>query len=52
MKSLLRPKKVTLQDVASPKPSRAAARVVKDALKQSYADQKAVSRRAEAMRSN
>jgi hypothetical protein len=52
MKRVLKPKKVTLQDVASPQPSRAAARVIKGALKRAYADQKAVSRQAAAIRSN
>lgn len=51
MKSIFKPKKVELSDVASPKPSRAATRVLNGALKRAYDDQKAISRKAEAIRS-
>jgi hypothetical protein len=51
MKSIFKSKKVELSDVASPKPSRAATRVLNGALKRAYDDQKAVSRKAEAIRS-
>ena len=52
MKSIFKPKKVELSDVASPKPSRAATRVLNGAIKRAYADQQAVSRKAELLRSN
>jgi hypothetical protein len=52
LKSIVKPKKVALSDVASPKPSRAATRVINDALKRAYADQKSVSRQATALRGN
>lgn len=52
IKTILRPKKVELRDVASPKPSRAATKVLNGALKRAYADQQAVSRKAEVLRSN
>ena len=51
-KSMMKPRKVALSDVASPKPSRAAARVINDALKRAYADQKTVSLQATAIRGN
>lgn len=52
LKSIVKPKKVALSDVASPKPSRSAARVLNSALKRAYADQKTVSQRASVMRGN
>jgi hypothetical protein len=52
MKSIFKSKKVELSDVASPKPSRAATRAINGALKRAYADQRAVSRKAHALRSN
>ena len=51
LRSLIRPKKVALSDVASPKPSRAATRVINGALKRAYADQKTISQQAQALRS-
>jgi hypothetical protein len=52
MKRVFAPKKVTLQDVASPHPSRNAGRVLKSAIKQAYIDQETVSRKAAAIRSH
>ncbi len=51
-KSIFRAKKVQLSDIASPKPSRAAARVLNGAMKRAHADQISLSRRAQALRSN
>ena len=45
-------KKVELKDVAAPKPSRAAARVLNDALERAYKDQQAISRKAASIRTN
>lgn len=45
-------KKVTLSDVASPKPSRAASRAVKSALVRAHKDQQNISKRAQALRAN
>jgi hypothetical protein len=45
-------KKVTLSDVASPKPSRAASRAVKDALVRAHKDQQIISKKAQALRAN
>ena len=52
IKSIFKPKKVELRDVASPKPSLAATRVLNVAVKKAHADQISLSRRAEAIRSN
>lgn len=49
---MFKPKKVELKDVASPKPSRAAVKVLNGAIKRAYADQQAVSRKADMLRSN
>lgn len=49
---LLSKKKVTLSDVASPKPSRAAARVLKGAMIRAHADQQRLSKEAHAIRTN
>ena len=49
-KKIFSKKKVTLSDVASPKPSRAASRVVRGALKRAHEDQVVVSRRAQELR--
>lgn len=46
MKLPVQRKKVSLHDIAAPKPSRAAARVVKSALKSAYRDQQAVLKKA------
>jgi len=53
-KSILRAKtkKVQLSDIASPQPSRAAARVLNGAMKRAHADQMSLSRRAQALRTN
>jgi len=51
-KKIFLKKKVTLHDVASPRPSRAASRVVKGALKRAHQDQTVVSRRAQELRAN
>lgn len=51
IKSIISPK-VTLSDIASPKPSRAAARVLSGAIKRAYVDQKIVSRQAHSIRTN
>lgn len=45
-------KKVTLSDVASPKPSRAASRAVKGALVRAHKDQLKVTRRARELRAS
>ena len=52
VKRLLTPKKVTLQDIASPQPSRTANRVITSAIKQAYVDQQTVKHKASAIRSN
>lgn len=52
LKALLKPKKVELRDVASPKPSRAATRVLNDAVKQAYSDQQLTMKKAQAIRSS
>lgn len=52
VKKLLTPKKVSLQDVASPRPSRSANRVIKSALKQAHVDQQTLKHKATAIRSN
>ena len=52
VKKIFARKKVTLQDVASPRPSRAADRVVKGALKRAHQDQLVISRRARELRAN
>ncbi len=52
LRKIIKPKKVELLDVASPKPSRAASRVLNDALEQAYRDQQTTSRKAAAIRSN
>jgi hypothetical protein len=52
IKKILAPKKVQLSDVASPKPSKAATRVLNGALKKAYQDQRAISRRAAVLRGN
>ncbi len=46
MKSLVQRKKVSLHEIAAPKPSRAATRTVKSALKGAYKDQQAVLKKA------
>ena len=43
-------KKVSLSDVAAPKPSRAATRVIDGAMKRAYQDQQKTIRRAESLR--
>jgi hypothetical protein len=45
-------KKVTLSDVASPTPSRAASRAVKGALQRAHKDQQIVSKKAQALRAS
>jgi hypothetical protein len=45
-------KKVTLRDVASPKPSRAASRAVKGALIRAHKDQQMISKKAQTLRAN
>ena len=52
LKSIIKPKKVELKDVASPRPSRAALHVLNSALKRAYKDQKTLSKQAEFIRSN
>ncbi|MEI9913942.1 MAG: hypothetical protein WDN66_02980 [Candidatus Saccharibacteria bacterium] len=52
IKSIIKPKKVALSDVASPKPSRAATRAISGAIKRAYLDQKTVSQEAHSLRSN
>ena len=52
IKSILKPKKVQLSDVASPKPSRAAARALNGAMKRAYADQQSLSQKAHVLRSS
>ena len=49
-KFFTRNKKVSLSDIASPRPSRAANRAVKEALKRAHDDQEMVSRQAKALR--
>jgi|GEM_PF-1556061 len=51
-KLFIKNKKVSLSDVASPKPSRAATRVVKDALVRAHKDQQIISKKAQALRAN
>lgn len=46
LKSLFKPKKVELSDIASPKPSKAATRVLNGALKRAYDEQQLVLRKA------
>jgi hypothetical protein len=46
MKLSVQRKKVTLHEIAAPKPSPAAARVVRSALKGAYKDQQAVLKKA------
>jgi len=46
MKLPVQRKKVTLHEIAAPKPSRAAARVVRSALKVAYRDQQAILKKA------
>jgi len=48
--ALLPRKKVTLRDIASPEPSRAARRVINYSLRQAYKDQKIVKQKARALR--
>jgi len=48
--SLIPRKKVSLSDVASPKPSRAAERVINYSLHQAYEDQKALHQKARELR--
>lgn len=48
---IFRPK-VKLSEVAEPKPSKAAARVLNDALKRAYVEQKSVSTHAASIRSS
>jgi hypothetical protein len=43
-------KKVTLSDIAAPRPSRAADRVLKNALTRAHKDQERVSRKAQELR--
>lgn len=45
-------KKVEMRDLVSPRPSKSASRVLKTALKKSYADQQMIRERATAIRSN
>jgi len=45
-------RKVTLSEVAEPKPSRAASRVIQGALRRAHQDQQTVSDKASAIRSN
>ena len=52
MKSLFKSKKVELSDVASPRPSKAATKAINGALKRAYEDQKSITRKAHALRSN
>ncbi|MGI9027945.1 MAG: hypothetical protein ACR2FM_03860 [Candidatus Saccharimonadales bacterium] len=52
IRKIIKPKKVELRDVASPTPSRAATRVLNDAVKQAYQDQQLTTRKADALRSN
>lgn len=51
-KSLFSPKKVTLSDVVSPKPSKAATKALDVAIKRAYKDQHTVSQKASALRAN
>lgn len=51
-KLLNREKKVTLRDVASPKPSRSVMRVLGEVLRRANADQQSVSRKAHEIRAN
>ncbi len=50
LRKIIKPKKVELLDVASPKPSRAASRVLNDALEQAYRDQRSTSKQAAVIR--
>ncbi len=51
-RTILPTKKVQLSDVASPKPSRSATRVLTGALERAHKDQEAVTRKAEALRTS
>ena len=51
-KLLGRNKKVTLQDVASPKPSRTTVRVLGEVLRRAYIDQQSVSQKAHEIRTS
>jgi len=51
IKELFAPKKVKMSDVVSPVPSRAASKVLNNAMKRANDDQKAVSNKAAALRS-
>jgi len=52
IKLLHREKKVTLREVASPKPSRTTLRVLGEVLSRAYADQQATRLKAQEIRSN
>lgn len=52
IRSVFKPKKVALSDIASPKPSRAATRVLNGALKKAHKDQQMVLRKAASLHSN
>ena len=52
LKTIFKPKKVELSDVAAPKPSKAASRVLDGAVKRAYEDQESTSRKAQAIRAN
>ncbi len=50
IKELFAPKKIKISDVVSPTPSRAASRVLEQAMKRASNDQKAVSDKAAGLR--
>ena len=50
--AIFRPKKVQLKDIVSPKPSRAATKVLDGAVKRAYEDQQLTIRKAQAIRSS
>jgi hypothetical protein len=49
---LRRDKKITLREVASPKPSRTTLRILGEVLRRAYADQQATRHKAQEIRSN
>lgn len=52
LRTILPAKKVKLSDVASPKPSRSATRVLTGALERAHKDQEAMSRKAKELRTS